>query len=110
MIHKKIEQLIPYISREFLTYPLWEEGQMIPFVNFWQIGATRVLQDAITERLECLFLEKGYIIQEERRGGKIIDYVIFPDYMVADDCGLVFKNENWSIEEIIDLLIQYINK
>ena len=41
MIHKKIDKLIPYLSENFLTYPLWEEGNYIPFVNFWRICKTQ---------------------------------------------------------------------
>lgn len=35
MIHKKIEKLIPYISEEFITYPLLGEGKYIPFLKCW---------------------------------------------------------------------------
>ena len=34
MIHQKIEKLIPFISEEFITYPLWKEGKYIPFLKF----------------------------------------------------------------------------
>ena len=32
-LHQKIEKLIPFISEEFITYPLWEEGKYIPFLK-----------------------------------------------------------------------------
>jgi hypothetical protein len=37
MIQKQIDKLIPYLNENFITYPLWEEGKYIPFVNACQI-------------------------------------------------------------------------
>ena len=39
-LHEKIEKLIPFISEEFITYPLWEEGKYIPFLKCWQKADT----------------------------------------------------------------------
>ena len=36
MIHKQFEKLIPYVSENFITYRLWEEGKYFPFINIWQ--------------------------------------------------------------------------
>ena len=32
-----IEQIIPYVEENFITFPLWEEGNYGPQVNIWRI-------------------------------------------------------------------------
>lgn len=31
----KYEELIPFVSENFITVPLWEEGDYTPYINFW---------------------------------------------------------------------------
>lgn len=31
----KFEDLIPFVSENFITVPLWEEGDYTPYINFW---------------------------------------------------------------------------
>ena len=36
-ITKKIKQLIPFVSDDFMTFPLSEEGDFRPTISFWQL-------------------------------------------------------------------------
>ena len=36
MLQTKIDKLFPFISENFITYPLWEEGNYTPHINVWQ--------------------------------------------------------------------------
>ena len=61
MIHKKIEKLIPFISEEFITYPLWEEGKYIPFIKCWQKADTKNKCTTLSNRLNKHFKKTGYV-------------------------------------------------
>jgi hypothetical protein len=105
MIHKQLERLIPYISEEAITYPLWEEGNYTPFLNL----------DIVTEKL--LELErslqekvnlKGYEFQIEREG-RIFKISIYPDFEYNDEGSFDYMVEGWSIEEMIDIVAKVLN-
>lgn len=99
MIHEKIEKVIPYVEENFITYPLWEEGKYIPFVNFWQA------QEYDHEFNRCQVLkDKGYRIELTKTSGNIHGFFMYPDYNEKDDGGYEYVNKNWSIEEMLDLL------
>jgi hypothetical protein len=34
---QEIKCLIPYVSENFVTFPLWEEGDYRPHINIWQL-------------------------------------------------------------------------
>ena len=36
-IEKLIKDIIPYVDENFITFPLWEEGDYRPVLNFWFI-------------------------------------------------------------------------
>ena len=106
MIHKKIEQLIPHISEDFITYNLADEGKYIPFINFWQSFDT-ITEGKFDRKIESALQDTGYMIEyEDRFRGPIHQYCIYPNFKNLKDGSYEFVNDNWSIEEMIDLLIE----
>lgn len=106
MIHKKIYELFPHIDREFLEYPLTEEGNPTPFLNFWCTDLD-VLQGVSSDALE-----KGYEIDVENSSyiRKVHSCQINPIFEVQDDCSIVYANPEWSIEEMIDIIDSIVNR
>ena len=106
MIQKQIDKLIPYLSENFITYPLWEEGKYIPFVNFWQICKTQNEIQVLDKNLQKVFENSGYIVQYNdcNFDETILQYSVYPNYHDLDDGGYKFVKQDWSIEEVLDLL------
>jgi len=107
MLHEKIEKLIPFISENFITYPLWEEGKYIPFVNFWIKVDT---EDEIQEfdfKCKEIFEDTGYIVSynDTNYSNTILQYSVFPNFNDLENGPYEFVKKDWSIEEMIDLLI-----
>ena len=98
MIHKKIEQLIPFVDENFITFPLWEEGIYAPSVNIWLITKEPYVLDQYTiSLLENTSYE--YYIDDENSSHNIYRISIFPLY----DYKTYSFSKKWSIEEMIDL-------
>lgn len=64
-----IKNILPYMSENFITFPLWEEGNYTPVINMWNILYTSKY-DADTNFLDLIFDTdmlkykfKDYIIQ-----------------------------------------------
>jgi hypothetical protein len=112
MIHKKIEQLIPYLSDNFISYPLWEEGLYIPSISIWRYFKRHEKYLEFKKGLEDIFLPNGYIIVENEiyNNKKTYSLSIMPDWNYEDNGSYTFTNQNWSIEEIIELLISILKK
>ena len=92
------------MSENFITFPLWEEGKYIPFVNFWQILKT-------PEQLKKMEKIEGYeIIFEKRTMSNTYNFSIYPDFEDLDDGGYEFIKKDWSIEEMFDIIEKIINK
>ena len=106
MIQKQIDKLIPYLSENFITYPLWEEGKYIPFVNFWQICKTQTEIQVLDKNLQKVFENSGYIVQYNdcNFDETILQYSVYPNYDDLDDGSYKFVKQDWSIEEVLDLL------
>ena len=105
MIQDKINKILPYIEESFITYNLAEYGNYTPFVNFW----TTTLKpfEKNNERHENwieLFKSKGYEINEEYRTQKISGFTVCPIFIHRDNGTILYRNENWSIEEMLDLI------
>lgn len=106
MIHQKIEKLIPYISDEFITYPLWEEGKYIPFLKCWQKADTENKCTRLSNRLKKHFEKTGYdilFIGKEHRS-VIHEFYVYPKYKELKNGSYKFNKTDWSIEEMLDLL------
>jgi len=109
MLKDKISKIIPYISENFITYPLWEEGIYIPFVNFWKIyEITFTSFSPISSIINKIPLceEKGYSIDYKftSDGNRFhYEFSIYPEFKFLDT-GIQLKNEKWSIEEMIELI------
>ena len=106
MIHKKIEKLIPFISEEFITYPLWEEGKYIPVLRCWQKADTENKCTRLSNRLNKHFEETGYAISfiEKEYRSVIHEFYLFPKWKELEDGSYEFIKKDWSIEEMLDLL------
>lgn len=106
MIHQKIEKLIPFISEDFITYPLWEEGKYIPFVNFWQKAETDSDFADMQSRLSKVFHNTGYDLEysDNNYSNKIHSFQVFPKFKELENGSYKFIKKYWSIEEIFDLL------
>ena len=106
MIHQKIEKLIPYLSENFITYPLCEEGKYIPFVNFWQKIDNEIQEQILDKKLKETFDGTGYFViyQDSNYSNTILQYSVCPTYFEIDNGGYKFEKESWSIEEMLELL------
>ena len=106
MLHQKIEKLIPFISEEFITYPLWEEGKYIPFLKCWQKADSENEYTSFSNRLNKHFEKSGYeisfILQEHR--SVIHEFYIYPKYKELKNGSCKFNKTDWSIEEMLELL------
>jgi len=52
-VDKKIEELIPYVDEEFITFPLAEEGDYSMQLKFWKIYKSIELFEEVLDNLEC---------------------------------------------------------
>ena len=106
MIQQKINKLIPYLSENFITYPLFEEGKYIPFVNFWQLCKSKDEIRTLDKGLQKVFKNSGYIVQYNdcNFDETILQYSVYPNYDDLDDGSYKFVKQDWSIEEMIELL------
>jgi hypothetical protein len=102
MINKQFNKLIPYVSENFITYPLWEEGKYIPFVNFWCID--KKVKSKIKK-----FKSKNYTIEKGDTSYSTTYYQIFPTFEDSEELGYTFTKDDWSIEEMINIIIKILN-
>ena len=106
MLHQKIEKLIPFISEEFITYPLWEEGKYIPMLKCWQKADTENKCTRLSNRLNKHFEKSGYeisFVPKEHRS-VIHEFYLYPKYKELKNGSYKFNKTDWSIEEMLDLL------
>ena len=82
MIHIQINRLIPFVKENFITYPLWEEGKYIPFVNFWQKVESKEQILSLDKKLKAVFQAKGYNVQleESNFNETILNYFRFASF------------------------------
>lgn len=110
MLQQKIEKLIPYISNEFITYPLCEEGKYIPFLRCWQKADTENKCTRLSNRLNKHFDKTGYeisFIGKEYRS-VIHEFYIYPKFRELKNGSYKFTKQDWSIEEMLDLLALFL--
>ncbi len=105
MINEEFNKLIPYVSENFITYPLFEEGKYIPFLNFWHIPKDDNvvydrLQDFDNPHYEILVHDTEYSIKECQ---------IYPKFIETDEGGYEFVKDDWSIEEMIEIIVKILN-
>jgi hypothetical protein len=105
MIHQKIEKLIPFVNENFITYPLWEEGKYIPFLNCWQRANTKNEYENLVDNLKKCFENTGYEIWFAENISFIHEFCVFPKFKELKNGSYKFEKKDWSIEEMIDLLI-----
>lgn len=109
MIHKEIEKLIPYISENFITYPLWEEGKFIPQLNFWRICESKEF-GAMLDMIDDINIRKYYSCVIEASSERIDTKIsIMPVFEETEDGGYKFVKEDWSIEEMIDIALKIVS-
>ena len=110
-IHESINELVPYISENFITYPLWEEGKYIPFVNFWQTAKNSNERKTLLDRIKKLDSNLSYCVELNLNESDKTCLVcsIYPDFVTTEDGGYEFVNPDWSIEEMILLVKEFLN-
>ena len=106
MIHQKIEKLIPFISEEFITYPLWEEGKYIPFVNIWIKVDNEEEINEFDFKCKEIFKNTGYkiVFDDCNFSETILKYQVHPNFKDLSNGSYKFTKNDWSIEEMLDLL------
>ena len=105
-LHEKINKLIPFISENFITYPLWEEGKYIPFLKCWQKADTENKCNRLSNLLNKHFEKSGYEISfvgKEHRS-VIHEFYVYPKFKELKNGSYKFTKKDWSIEEMLDLL------
>lgn len=112
MIQEKINKLIPYISENFISYPLWEEGNYIPVVSFWAIVKNKESLASI-EKTGSDIYDKGYELTFDKFNGHhvIYEFKLTPvwDYCENQSLGsFVVQKQNWSIEEMLDIISEFL--
>ena len=110
MLHKKIEKLIPFISENFISYPLWEEGKYIPVISFWQKAETKALCKELDNRLSKLHKGTGYCIEiaKKEHASVIHEIQFYPKFRDLKNGSYKFSKKNWSLEEMIDMLEKFL--
>jgi hypothetical protein len=105
-IHQNIEKLIPFISEDFITYPLWEEGKYIPFIKCWQQADTKNKCTRLSNKLNKFFNESGYEISfiPKEHSSVIHEFYLYPKFKELKNGTYKFNKKNWSIEEMLELL------
>jgi len=106
MIHYKIAKLIPFISEEFITYPLLKEGKYIPFIKCWQKADTENKFTRLSNRLNKHFEKTGYKISfvGKMHISVIHEFCLFPKFKELKNGSYKFVKNDWSIEEMLVLL------
>ena len=114
MLQDKINKIIPFIESDFITYPLWEEGKYIPFIKFWKKVEVPSMKDKVISSLKELEEKnKGYKIElvDETYESTIYVFQIYPDFNEGENIlGYEMVKPDWSIEEMIEILIKFFNK
>ena len=106
MIHKQIEKLIPYIGDNFISYQLSKEGVYIPFITLTKyIGINETIDD-LQAKLEEFLTPNNYEFEVNRIGRNMYECLAYPSFYNKEDHSYEFKKDDWSLEELIELLIQ----
>jgi hypothetical protein len=105
MIYEKLNRLIPFVEEHVISYPLWEEGKYIPFLQLWRRGETETKRKSIQSKLKKLrkFTSYEAEVRHVSMPSGIIHYHIYPKFTESVDGGYEFMNKDWSIEEMLDL-------
>lgn len=110
MVQEKIDKILPYINREFITYELAEEGIYVPTLNFWVHTTDEIVLDLFLGGLESDLNKKGYELSVDKYdGADITPYHITPIIAYDNDGGYKIVNKGWSIENILDIVYCHIS-
>lgn len=110
MIYKNIETILPFVGENFITFPLWEEGKYIPFVNFWQKYDNQIVYESKRKKLFKFFKKSGYIVAENENptNSKIFSYELYPEFKELKGGSYKYKKYDWSIEEMLEMLNDFL--
>lgn len=112
-LQQKIDKLLPYVSENFITYPLIEEGKYIPFINFWFICKDDTEFNKLGDKIGDSSITGGYIVDivsENIFIGSPFNIQIYPDFEDTEEGGYEFADENWSIEQMLEIITELIEK
>jgi hypothetical protein len=123
-----INEIIPYCSETFITFPLWEEGNYCLQLNVWRIfdldqipeedKKTNYILDAIVIFLDILIdkIEKehtGFSIDFEL-AGRVLDQRIPVNFSITQsNIGDVLEPDfeyNYNIEEYMKVAIELLSR
>lgn len=107
MIYEHIQYIIPYVSKDFITFPLTEEGNYTPFINFWQIFNAKKKKKEFEKRLNALLKPYDFKLEEKYTWGKIVEYHIYPAFITKRYGVYIYKQE-WMMEDIITILGKFL--
>ena len=110
MLQNKINKIVPYINENFISYPLQEEGKYIPFISFWQKAETVAACKKLDARLRKLDTKTGYSISIEGKQHRSVihNISIYPKFRELKNGSYKYSKSDWSIEEMIDMIIKFL--
>ena len=121
---EKIAELIPFVSENFITFPLAEEGDYRPTINIWKISKDKLDFNSLPfgNINDLPFLQKKYYVHfefdtiespneifKEYNFSEIKDYkekfiYNFSIYNKDD----VLENSNYNLNEMLDVALKLI--
>ena len=128
MNYSQIQQLIPFVDKNFITFPLaTTEGVYIPFYNFWQSLSTKEDLKVFIRKATAILENTGYKLRLKYEEdvhiynygeindmrSTIVDFQIYPIYeLIEENDGDITVKVNPIVYyvDVIDLLIKIIGK
>ena len=95
------------MDRNFITYPLIEEGNTIPFVNFWKKFNNENEFKEFKKHFKKKY-KKKYRLNLVEVNNKIYNFTLYPKYDYNDKKGY-YSLYKYSIEEMVDIVSDMVN-
>lgn len=106
------KQLIPYICEDFITVPLWEEGDYRPSLKIWVTADDEIYKAKLSKFLqECHHTYSKYGFYCDKLSNihyindKIFDITIYQKGYILD-----IKNPEYCIKTLMELAVKVIKE
>jgi len=112
-IQERIDKLYPFVSEDFLTYKEWQDDIWCPYLTVWQFAKTEADYDNLVKRMDLVLKTNKYtanIKEEYNTLLKVYRIVMHPKFKRLKGGGAKYTKPDWSIEEMIDALLKFVNK